>query len=521
MDVHNTHWIWGDLAQVYVAWAQYLSDPHTHWLTTNRISYPLPMSISLFDPMPLFLLLSKPLAWILPDGIQMIGYYFLVCLVLQGTFGYLATVQALRLLGEKRSNLQTYIGVVGGLLVATVPFTFFRFQFHTALSSQWVLVLSIWVVLATLHAERKQWMVLNCATLFLATGINPYLTLMGAATCAIAVATRVRKLGLLEVCLRCSTLALTAAAGLYLFGFMGATGSESLGYGLFSMNALGPISSAGLGRLNNLKIADPTAYQSLEGFDYLGLGTIILCLFPLTLFFNGRHRKSGFPFLTAVLVIATGYLLALSSTPTLGSLRFHIPLPDSVEYVLSRFRASGRLFWISGFWLIFMGIAACVLRLGARGAAVILTLLLVIQLIDIQPVAFNTKMLIASGATQELSGVPARSYAAISVFPAWECDHDETPLGIRNFESIGFYAVKHKIPTNNFYAARNLPEQIAYHCDYGALPKRIVPNGVYLLSDKIYRAIQPRMVSDFECNNKTNGDGSWLCVPRSRSSTAM
>lgn len=520
LDVRNTHWIYGDLAQVYMAWAQYLNDPHASWLKTDWLSYPLPMSISLFDPLPLFLLMAKPLAWILPDGLQFIGWYFLLCVVLQGVFGYLATVQALRLLGEEHSTRRAYIGAVSGLLIAFVPFTFFRFQFNPALSSQWILVLSIWVVLRTQHADRRQWIAMNCAVLLLATGINPYLTLLVAINGAIAAVVQARRIGWLAASMRCLALALTAALGLYAFGFMVAAGIEPVGYGMLSMNALGPIASHGLGRLNRLSIVDATGGQSVDGFDYLGLGVLILCGFPLALCFGPRPKKNGFPFMTALLVIVACYGLALSTTPTFASHRFHIHLPDWIEYVLRRFRGSGHLFWMSGFWLILLGVASCVLRFGIVRAAPILTLLLLVQLIDIQPIALHTKMMIAKGATQELMGVPAGNYGSISVYPAWQCDYRHTPLGMRNYEAVGFFALRHKIPTNNFYAARSLPEQLAYHCDLGSLKERISPTGIYLLSNEIYQRLHGQMALDFDCKDTTHGDGSWLCVPRKvRSST--
>jgi hypothetical protein len=521
LDIRNTHWIYGDLAQVYMAWAQYLNDPHASWLRSDWLSYPLPMSISLFDPMPLFLLLAKSLAWILPDGLQFIGWYFVLCLVMQGMFGYLATVQTLRLLGEQHPKLHAYIGALGGLLIATVPFTFFRFQFNPALSSQWLLVLSIWMVLRTLHAERKPWIAMNGATLLLATGINPYLTLLVAVNCAIAAVVQARRIGWWEVIIRCLALACIATIGLYAFGFLVAAGIEVRGYGMLSMNALGPLASHGLGRLNKLAIGDATGGQSVDGFNYLGLGVLMLCVFPLALCFAPRPKKNDFPFMAALLAIVVCYCLALSTTPTFASYRFHIHLPGGIEYVLRRFRGSGHLFWMAGFWLILLGIAACILRLGIVRAAPMLTLLLLVQLIDIQPVALHTKMMIAKGATQELVGVPAGNYASISVYPAWQCDHRDTPLGTRNYEAVGFFALRHKIPTNNFYAARSLPEQLAYHCDLGSLEERIKPTGIYLLSNEIYQRVQARMALDFDCSDATNGDGSWLCVPRRERSSAL
>ena len=55
LNIFDTGWLWGDLAQTYVAWVQYHADPSAKWLISNRMSWPLSMNFSLFDPMPLLL----------------------------------------------------------------------------------------------------------------------------------------------------------------------------------------------------------------------------------------------------------------------------------------------------------------------------------------------------------------------------------------------------------------------------------------------------------------------------------
>lgn len=514
LDIHNTHWISGDLVDFYVAWSQYLSDPHAHWLSTDRLSYPLPISISMFDPMPVLLLLSKPIAWLLPSGMQFFGCYFLACMILQGMFGYFAVVQILKLQGEVDSRWRTYAAVIGGLLIATIPFTFFRFQYHAALSSQWVLVLSIWVALRAGEVSPRRSIIENCAVMLLATGLNPYLAFMVALNNAIIIAAQFRRIGWFDAAVRISSVAITSGVGLYVFGFMGATALSGGGYGGFSMNALGPIGSLGLGRLNSFKVPDATSYQYLEGFDYLGLGVILLTTFAIVACFSKKRSSTKVPFWGAMLVIVISCLFALSTTLTLGHFGYHIPVPTMIDSILSRLRGSGRLFWIAGFWIVLLGVAASVARLGIRRAALLLTALLVVQIVDIQPIAFNTKMSMASGEAQKLRGVPAGQYTAILVFPSWECDNHATPLGIRNYESIGLFAIQHKIPTNNFYGARDLPEQVAYHCDYSRIGERLVAGGIYLFSDKLYKDLEQTMAKTYSCNNESNGDGSWLCVPR-------
>ncbi len=514
LDIHNTHWIWGDLAQVYVAWGQYLADPDKGWLDSLRLSHPLPMSIALFDPMPLFLLLARPLAWLLPDGLQLIGPYFLLCVVMQGVFGYLATERALRLLDEPYRGLNAVIAVLGGMLFALAPFTFFRFQGHTALSSQWLLVLSIWVTLLTLHSSRNRWLLGNCGVVLLAAGINPYLCLMVLMNvCGITVL-RYRTLGWPQVALRIAAAGLVAALGLSVFGFMGASGTAAGGYGMYSMNVLGPLDSNGLARIVGLDIADPTGGQAFEGFNYLGIGVLLMGALAVSMFINYRGRVSAFPFVPALGVVLGCYLLALSTTVYFGSQGHHFTIPPGLEAALSRFRSSGRFFWMSGFWIILIGLSGCVLRLGAARALPLLMLILVLQVVDVQPIARNIKFSIANGQTQELHGIAPGKYSAILVYPAWQCDNTKTPLGIRNYESVGVFALRHGVATNNFYAARSLPEQLAYHCDYPHRLERLDKSAIYLLSQDLYATYGGRFGERFECKQHVNGDDSWLCVPR-------
>jgi hypothetical protein len=514
LDIHNTRWIWGDLAQVYVAWGQFLGDSHSHWLSTNRLSYPLRMSISLFDPMPLFLLMAKPFSQWLPGGGQLIGWYFVSCLVLQGIFGFLAARQICRLLDMNATWPTLYVGMLGAMFMATMPFTFFRFQFHTALSSQWVLVLSLWSCLSTLGANRAKWVSVNCIVLLLATGINPYLATLVLISLAIVCVVDASRLGGREVLLRCLSLVVTGAMGFYVFGFMSGTGVQGEGYGLFSMNALGPIDPKGLGRINKLHVADPTGYQFLEGFDYMGLGAFVLSLFPLTLLFKKPASATNFPFLAAFLVIVVCYGLSLSTDLTLDSHRLHLELPVFVESALSRFRASGRLFWMAGFWLVLAGYAACIIRFGIKRSTVLLSILFFLQLSDIQSIAYATKIAISKGVSEELKGVPPGRYRAIFVYPPWECDHQSPPLGPRNFESVGLFALQNNLPTNNFYAARNPSHQLQFHCNVASITNEIDPEAIYLFSNVIFPTVKSRLGDRFDCSRNNTSDGSWLCVPR-------
>jgi hypothetical protein len=515
LDVHNIHWLWGDLAQVHIAWSQFVADTQAHWLTSTRLSYPLPLSISLFDPMPLLLLLAKPFAGWVPDGTQYFGYYFMTCMVLQGLFGFLATLRAVRLAADDSGGVAPiWIAVVAGILFASVPYTFYRFQGHTALSSQWVLVLSTWVSLASLDWRRTPWCLANGAVVFLATGLNPYLALMILISNGILTVMAVGRLRLSEVVVRIGVLAVLAGVGLWLFGFMGGAAADSSGYGVYSMNLLGPFDSQGLARLLPIDVPDPTTGQNFEGYTYLGLGLLLLCLSGLVAGVAGHRVHSAFPFVSGLLIALCCTLLAVSATVTFGKHVVEIPLPKAVVFLLSRFRGSGRLFWMAGFWLILASIAACVRRFGVCRTAVLITAVLIVQLVDIRPIATQVRKTLAAGNAIRIEGIPQARFSAVLVFPPWQCDPHGTPIGVRNYEAVGHLAVSLGVPTNNFYAARTPADQMAYHCDSQARLAQIDPRALYLLTDRVFNDHRAPLEATHTCSPLSGDASDVKCVPK-------
>lgn len=516
LDRHDLEWLWGDLSVAYVAWTQFLSDQNAVWLTTDRLSYPMPMSISLFDPMPILMLLVRPFSGLIANGQQFFGWYFVACLVLQGIFGYMATLEAQGLVGRAHSSLSYYVAILGGMLFASIPFTFLRFVGHTALSSQWVLALSVWATLATLDSGQRRWLVVNGLVLFLATGLNPYLALLVLISNSIVTLVRGWRFFPWRVALRIGALAVIASIGLKVFGFADAAGASTGGYGHYSMNILGPIDSNGRAALFGLDIFDPTGGQSFEGYNYLGFGLLALCAFLLVSFLTYKPDYGRFPFVAVFLVIAICYLLALSTKVTLSGHVVDIAVPKWIGFLLERFRASGRLFWMAGFWIIVASMSAAVMRWGQFRGAVLLTFVVIIQLIDLRPIVHDVRSSIANGKALSLNLSLTRQVSGIFVFPAWQCDHQGTPGGVRNYEMIGRFASKHGIPTNNFYAARTTDEQSAYHCNIDQRLVTIDPNGLYLISSEVFVKHVSKFNSSFQCQQKSGSeraDNYWICLP--------
>jgi hypothetical protein len=516
LSIFRIDWLAGDLAQVYLAWMQYISDPSAGWLTTVRNSYPLPMSISLFDPMPLLLVLLKPFAGLVPESTQYFGLYFLAGFILQGLFGYFVVQEIQRWRGSPASLSGAFISVCGGLLFASAPFTAQRLYGHTALSSQWLLVLSIWVALRTRDSGNRTWMVVNAGLVFFACGFNPYLALMVALSLAGFTFIHLGWAQWRTVAVRVGCLMLTGFIGLFAFGFMGGASVAEGGYGLYSMNMLGPFDSNAQAILLPLDVNDATGGQSNEGFNYLGLGVLLLGF--LALFLQSRPALPGqrVPFINAWLIVLVAYVLALSTTLTLSVEALRIPFPQVIVDLLSRFRASGRFFWIGGFWLITLAIAVICYRFARWRVVLILGICTAVQMVDVFGVARSVR---AWGVSAKSLPIPqaleraAPGHAGLVVLPPWQCDHQQTPGGDRGYEIFGVLAARNQMNINSFYAARTLPEQKSFHCDYARALTNISSDNLYVLSAKLYSENAMKFQSGFNCSELPIEGAPVLCIP--------
>lgn len=519
----NLNWLTGDLWQVYGAWSTYMSEQRWPALVTDSFSYPMDLSISLFDPMPIFLWLAKalPVGWP-AEQFQLFGWYFVLCLTLSGLFGTFLTRQVLQdFAGDRRGN--DLLAAAGGVLIATLPANMWRFAGHTALSSQWLVVLSLWLQLSTRSASLGRYLAINLPVILLASGINPYLTLMMLMpVTVIAVVERAAgRISISNAVLRPVVLGATALLGFWLFGFLsGAARGIDGGYGLYSMNVLAPIDSNGYGGIWTVDIPDATGGQSGEGFNYFGFGLLALigCLLVSRReVLEGARRDMV---VTLLGIAAFAFIASLSYKVTLaGSTVLQIPLPAAFMDILSKFRSTGRFFWLAGFAIVPLAIAAVSVRLGFRGLAVVLSVVLAVQAIDLWAVFWEVRERIHGGEryrAAEISLAPAVDTATI--IPPWQCDIDFTPGTRRGYELVGDYKERYGLRLNSFYTARTSQALRDYHCD----PANWLQDGrgnvasIYLVStDPKYSEYPPALASTHDCRIEDADFGRYhLCLPK-------
>jgi hypothetical protein len=505
LNIFDLNWLWGDLAQTYTAWSQFNKDQNTNWLNSNRLSYPLVMNFSLFDPMPLLLITLGVLSKFVPNGTQFFGIYFIFCLILQGVLGY-QIIRSLMIKGTGQNS--AFACFLCGIFFIITPCAFYRFQQHTALASQWLLELSILISITSREYKFSKWIISNSAVTFLVSGFNPYLTFMVLISQFSVVLFDTHNIKDLKISVvKLASLFAVAIFGFYIFGYLDAVGVSNAGYGSYSMNMLGLIDSNGWGALFDLDITDPTGSQTWEGFNYQGLGILLLvCIVPLIMIRGDALKNNVIPVRAGAFIIVISYLLSLSTHVTWGSNFYDVPIPQVIKNVLGAFRSSGRIFWIGGFWILVLSLSIVCLKIKKPLLILFLGLILVIQFVDVVGVGSYVRNKITTTERTTYYALPSNlnisDYKGLIVIPPWQCDefHNITPAGDRNYESFGFFAAQNGLYTNNFYAARTLANQRKYHCDIGNLSfSDISKENLYVFKSEFFNKIDKKIQEKFSC----------------------
>jgi len=395
LDVTNDHWIMNayverDVIQHYAGWMAFRQSP---W------SWPLGLipgfggtAITFTDSIPWLSIFFKLLSPLLPETFQFFGPYILVSMTLQGV--------AAGLILSLFSRNKVFIWG-GTALLVTAPIMLERAFRHTALSSHWLILFAIWLLLRSRRTGRLSW---GYGLLSLLTiGTHPYFLPMIYALFAVNIAELWLqrqdswKGSLLNFSL---SAALSLLAG-YAIGAFSSGTPGAIGFGYYSMNLnapINPLSCAGLVWSRVL----PTLPQTLgnyDGFNYFGLG--MLMAIPLAILFvlvwERRQIKCNFILFLACLCL---FLFAVSNVVTLhDQVVFEYPLPETILNLAGIFRASSRMFY-PVYYLTMVAVLWCISR--CRVKELLLSALLLVQLWDLSPILSQKRQIFTEEAVENL-----------------------------------------------------------------------------------------------------------------------
>ncbi|WP_199099953.1 DUF6311 domain-containing protein [Dyella sp. ASV21] len=375
-----------DLAQSYLGWAFYRHDPWS-WPWGANPSYGLEIHSSVYysDSIPLLAMLLKPLSPLLPEPFQYFGLWVLLCFVLQAVFAW-------RLLALASDSLP--VRLLGSVFFVLAPPMLLRLGGHMALFGQWSILAGLWLYLRPSSRPRFAWTALVAVTMLIHAYLFLMVTLLWMADLLRrALEDRAAAKGsLLRSCLRqlpevMQVLLVTGvvawAAGFFM---VPGGGQAASGFGYYKMNLLAPFNGAGWSWFG---LSAPQAAGEYEGFNYLGLGGLVVCLLALLVQVIERRRASSsrrrvWP-LAAVALVLT--VVAITQHVGVGAWQVTLSLPAWLERKVSHasIQSTGRLFWVAYYALLLWAFFTLARVLSARALAIVLAVALVLQLADLYP----------------------------------------------------------------------------------------------------------------------------------------
>ena len=375
----NIAWIReGDPATHYLGWLFFRNSDWSFPIGLNpRYGLEISNSVVYSDSIPLLAIIFKPFSVLLPQTFQYFGLWLLTCFVLQAWFSW-------KLIGLISEN--TVIRLLGAGLLVFAPPMMMRMNAHLSLVGHFLIVAALYFVLRP-RLERRllTWGLLLAVSAL----VHPYLLAMATLLWLVDL---IGRSTLLERSMASRageflTLTMTIAflcwqAGYFTVG----SGVAERGYGHYRMNLLSVFDASVFDTYEWSYILKSIANASgdYEGFNYLGLGVLILVFWSLPCLVNGRidlgaqlrRRKTLFVALVGVT------LFALSNNTGIGIYNVEILLPEALISVANIFRSSGRMFWPAFYAIVFTIIFVIVRGFNKRTTIFLLSLALVFQVAD-------------------------------------------------------------------------------------------------------------------------------------------
>ena len=443
LDPANVGWLGvGDRAMHTLGWWFFRATP---WGTPPGVSpqygLELSSSVALSDSLPLFAFPFKLISAWLPPVFQYWGFWLLTCTVLQAVFGWkLARELALPALASW----------IFALFCLVNPAFLDRLPHHMALGGHWVILAALYLYVRREPPALPVWPLLIGVT----AAIHAYLLAIVVAVWCAAVLQRLllKRLSPSRAALEIAVALVPCLAVLWIAGFLTTPSLGSFGFGLYRMNLLSLIDSDGWSTV----LPDlPETLGDYEGFNYLGLGIMLLLAFALLSGAASGLRAAISARWWPLLLLALGLVLfAISNHPAIGQIDLGtVPLPRPLLRIALMFRASGRLFWPVGYLIILAVFVLLARRVGARNLTIVAAAAVLVQLVDTHGkwAQFDHNVFPASPVWKTPLQSPfweiaARHYRNVRAIPVTEVN--------LHWLELSYFAVEHGMGSDAIYIGR-------------------------------------------------------------------
>ncbi|HEY1553405.1 MAG TPA: DUF6311 domain-containing protein, partial [Kofleriaceae bacterium] len=367
-------------SRAYLIGYRYFLHEPWHWplFVTHTMNVPYPKSIAFSDSIPLFALINKAIATVIPPWSDFtshayLGLWHAMRYALQPCLG----VAILRQLGQRNRGE----AIVTSVFFLAVPSWIFRYG-HAALSAHFLILWAFYLYLRTPPRARptRRLALAWLGQLVVVTLVNPYHAVISFGFFVAAVLRSRRWWSL--VLLPCG--AGLVGLAMWFGGYISHDATVRLsGFDVASTNVLSMFASprSGIfGDMGWLANTDATHFQ-YEGMAYLGLGCLILLAACATQVRSVGAAIRRHPFLFAFALAA--WLLALSDHVYAGShLVVAYELPRRLHWITDEFRSPGRFVWIPMYVLIAYLLHSGLKRFSSGWRLAVLPVLALVQLAD-------------------------------------------------------------------------------------------------------------------------------------------
>lgn len=447
LDPYNVAWLAArtDRFQHYVGWLLYRNSPFA-WTIGRSFDNGIELSNSVVfsDSIPLAAVAWKYL--VVPSGGQFhyFGLWILTAFLLQALIGY-------RLIALATPNCALRFAALA--LILFCPAFLDRIGLHMALGGHWILLAALWLALSPpMPGKPASWLLL----LALVAWVHAYLLAMVLGLWLADLLVR-RARASTPRAIEVELLAAVAVVALSIWQSGCLTigkGVNEEGFGLNNMNLLAPFTPQGW---SWLLPELPRRAVEMEGFNFLGLGTLLLVAAALVLLAlrKARVRAAATGRLVPVLIVLAGMaVFAVSNEIYLGHAHVSVPIPDALHAIANFFRSSGRMFWPVYYFAVLAAVWIVAHALPLRGALALVALAAVLQVADTSAGWLDERRTfeqprrseLATGMTSPFWAQASKRYDKLR----WVMPWNATP----QWQRLAYFAGTHHMATDAVYLAR-------------------------------------------------------------------
>ena len=487
----NTKWLHTiekfnhDPAFQQTAWYFFLNDIWRFPLGSNpNYGMGISTSIVIADAVPVMALFFKSLKSFISGNFQYFSFWFFICFYFQLFFSF-------KIL-NKFTNSIPY-SLIGSFFFLFAPIFIYRLQWHAALAAQWVLLFALYLAL-TQKIDKAKWSWLFL--IILSSLISAYYMVI----ISIVYSTlRIFNLSfdkesffklIKDFFIFIIPLLLT----LYIVGYFNMRPADTLGlgFGVHKMNLLSMFDPVNLISwswfLPDIKLSRG---EEIEGFNYFGLGQIVMFLFAFVLFLNKNYKTNLFSIKNnkeiKILLIISIFLIfwSLSNKISFGSYTLvEIPLNKYVYGVLSILKGTGRMFYIVSYFLLILSILIIFKCFNKKKSLLIITSFLIIQIADTSA-GIKYRINILEPISTEIR---LKDQIWEDLFKKYKILKTTYPINYhRHFWDFSYFMEKYNIEKTNIVALsrtkRKAAAEIRYYTYDNFRKKKLALNTVYAIYD--------------------------------------